>query len=94
MARKVVNHWGAMSSKGDAGLVPTDVVSEFLALATKACRYEAAMRYFDNPHPETVIDGKVAEVEETRLAFAREYKRLDDLTGNSDQLLKTEGSSE
>ena len=82
-----------MSSNGNAGLLPTEVLSEFLALVDKACRYEAAMRYFDNPHRETVIGGKAAEVEETRLAFAREYKRLDDLTGSSDLFLITEGSS-
>ena len=93
LARKVVNHWGAMSSKGDAGLLPTEVLSEFLALVDKACRYEAAMRKIDNPHGESVIDAKVVEVEETRLAFAREYKRLDDLTGSSDLYSTTEDSS-
>ena len=67
------------------------VPKEFLALVDRALRYEAATRHLESrEHFETASEEAKHEVEQARLVFAQEYKRLDDLTGGADELLTTQ----
>jgi hypothetical protein len=84
LARKVVSCWADVSGSGISGTV----IEALRGLLDKALRYQEAARHVDNRQEFTMVsDNDLSEAEQTRLAFAQEYKRLDDLTGSADQLL-------
>jgi hypothetical protein len=72
-ARWVVNCWGDASFGRKVTFS-----SDFLNLLDKACRYEAAMRFVEGDDSKFGVSHTKAvhEMEESRSAFAQEFKRL------------------
>ena len=85
LAQKVLDCWNDISNSELSDIVLADLSG----LMDKARRYEAAIKHLENQEKTaTLSEEDKREAEQMRLAFAQEYKRLDDLTGSADVLLK------
>jgi hypothetical protein len=91
LAQKALKCWNDLSSNEPGAptlLARFPVLADFPGLVDRARRFEAATKQAENKEAPTTSSEKYErEAKQARLAFAQEYKRLDDLTGSADELL-------